>query len=112
MANSLTDTGDWLIVAVLPPGPMTDRGEPLSLASGEALAPEARVNGVSPGAILWPDDGESFPVAERERITRQTPLRRTGTPEDIAGAVKYLLLDAPFVTGQVFAVDGGRSITL
>ncbi|MBK6981695.1 MAG: pteridine reductase [Betaproteobacteria bacterium] len=84
----------------------------LTRALAIELAPDVRVNGVSPGAILWPDDGESFPVAERERITRQTPLRRTGTPEDIAGAVKYLLLDAPFVTGQVFAVDGGRSITL
>lgn len=76
------------------------------------LAPEVRVNGVSPGAILWPEDGEAFPPAERERITVQTPLRRTGTPEDIAGAVKYLLFDAPFVTGQVLAVDGGRSIAL
>lgn len=76
------------------------------------LAPEVRVNGVSPGAILWPEPDDAFPPAERARITAQTPLRRTGRPEDIAGAVKYLLLDAPFVTGQILAVDGGRSITL
>lgn len=76
------------------------------------LAPDVRVNGVSPGAILWPDADDAFPPAERARITAQTPLARTGRPEDIAGAVKYLLLDAPFVTGQVLAVDGGRSIAL
>jgi pteridine reductase len=84
----------------------------LTRALALELAPEVRVNGVSPGAILWPEDGEAFPPGERERITVQTPLRRTGSPEDIAGAVKYLLFDAPFVTGQVLAVDGGRSITL
>jgi pteridine reductase len=76
------------------------------------LGPEVRVNGVSPGAILWPDGGEHFDPAERERILRQTPLGRIGTPEDVAGAVKYLLFDAPFVTGQVLAVDGGRGIHL
>ena len=76
------------------------------------LAPTVRVNGVSPGAILWPEPDDAFPPAERARITAQTPLRRTGRPEDIAGAVKYLLLDAPFVTGQILAVDGGRSIAL
>ena len=84
----------------------------LTRALAVELAPEVRVNGVSPGAILWPEDGEAFPPAERERITVQTPMRRTGTPEDIAGAVKYFLFDAPFVTGQVLAVDGGRSLAL
>ena len=76
------------------------------------LGPDVRVNGVAPGAILWPDEGEHFAAAERRRITRQTPLERIGTPADIAGAVKYLLLDAPFVTGQILAVDGGRAIHL
>jgi len=84
----------------------------LTRALAVELAPDVRVNGVSPGAILWPDDGDSFPPAERERITVQTPLRRTGGPEDIAGAVKYLLFDAPYVSGQILAVDGGRSIVL
>jgi pteridine reductase len=84
----------------------------LTRALALELAPEIRVNGVSPGAILWPEDGEAFPPAERERITVQTPLRRTGGPDDIAGAVKYFVFDAPFVTGQVLAVDGGRSIVL
>ena len=76
------------------------------------LAPEVRVNGVSPGAILWPDGGNDYPDAERQRIVSQTPLQRVGSPEDIAGAVKYLMLDAPYVSGQILAVDGGRSVAL
>ena len=84
----------------------------LTRALAMEMGPEVRVNGVSPGAILWPDGGEHFDASERERITSQTPLARIGTPEDVAGAVKYLLFDAPFVTGQVIAVDGGRAIHL
>jgi len=84
----------------------------LTRALAMELAPEVRVNGVSPGAILWPDEGRHFDASERERITAQTPLARTGNPEDIAGAVKYLLFDAPFVTGQILAVDGGRALHL
>jgi pteridine reductase len=76
------------------------------------LAPEVRVNGVSPGAILWPEDGDQYSREERGRIVQQTPLKREGSPADIAGAVKYLLLDAPYVTGQVLSVDGGREIAL
>lgn len=76
------------------------------------LAPGVRVNGVAPGSIVWPEQGAHFPAAEKERIVAQTPLARVGGPEDIAGAVKYLLLDAPFVTGQILAVDGGRSLHL
>lgn len=84
----------------------------LTRALAVELAPEVRVNGVSPGAILWPDEGRHFDERERERITAQTPLARTGSPEDIASAVKYLLFDAPFVTGQILAVDGGRALPL
>jgi pteridine reductase len=72
------------------------------------LAPRVRVNGVAPGAIAWPEDGQ-FEDAERKRIIATTPLGRTGSPEDIARAVHFLAC-APFVTGQVLAVDGGRSI--
>jgi pteridine reductase len=72
------------------------------------LAPAVRVNGVAPGAIAWPDDGQ-FDPAERERIVRTTPLGRVGTPDDIAQAVHFLAC-APYVTGQIVAVDGGRSI--
>jgi pteridine reductase len=74
------------------------------------LAPRVRVNGVAPGAIAWPDDGQ-FASAERERIVATTPLARMGTPEDIAQAVHFLAC-APYVTGQIIAVDGGRSIFL
>jgi len=72
------------------------------------LAPRVRVNGVAPGAIAWPDDGQ-FPDAERSRIVATTPLGRTGSPEDIARAVHFFAC-APYVTGQILAVDGGRSI--
>ncbi len=74
------------------------------------LAPHVRVNGVAPGAIAWPEDGQ-FPPEERERIVRTTPLARIGTAEDIAQAVHFLAA-ASYVTGQIIAVDGGRSIFL
>ncbi len=74
------------------------------------LAPGVRVNAVAPGAIAWPEDGQFVP-GERERIVASTPLRRTGNPEEIAQAVHFLCI-APFVTGQVVAVDGGRSVYL
>ena len=74
------------------------------------LAPKVRVNGVAPGAIAWPEDGQ-FDPAERERVVATTPLGRTGTAEDIAQAVHFLAC-APYVTGQILAVDGGRSIFL
>ncbi|MFQ5634243.1 MAG: pteridine reductase [Gammaproteobacteria bacterium] len=72
------------------------------------LAPDIRVNGVSPGAILWPEDPP--PERTREMILKQVPLRRAGEPADIAGCILYLVRDAGYVTGQIIAVDGGRSI--
>ena len=74
------------------------------------LAPEVRVNAVAPGAIAWPDD-DKFDNAERKRIVATTPLGRIGSPADIAQAVHYLAT-APFVTGHILAVDGGRSVFL
>lgn len=82
----------------------------LTRALALEMGPEVRVNGVAPGAIIWPDGDEHFAPSERSRIMAQTPLGRIGSPEDVAGAVKYLLFDAPFVTGQIIAVDGGRAI--
>ena len=72
------------------------------------LAPRVRVNGVAPGAIAWPEDNQ-FDPAERSRIIATTPLARMGSPQDIAQAVHFLAA-APYITGQIIAVDGGRSV--
>ena len=80
----------------------------LTRSLAKDLAPEVRVNGVSPGAILWPEDGMTKPV--QQTILRQVPLERAGSPDDIAGCVLYLMRDATYVTGQIIVVDGGRSI--
>ena len=80
----------------------------LTRALAKDLAPDIRVNGVSPGAILWPEEGMS--ESAQQTILRQVPLERPGDPKDIAGCVLYLMRDATYVTGQIIAVDGGRSI--
>ena len=83
----------------------------LTRSLARELGPEVRVNGVAPGPIVWPDDG-SFDEVARQRVVSNTILRRTGDPDDIARAVYYLIAEAPYVTGQIIAVDGGRSISL
>jgi len=75
------------------------------------LAPEVRVNAVAPGPILWPDD-ETFDELSRQRIISHTPLKREGTPEDIAKAVHFLIAEATYVTGETINVDGGRHVAL
>jgi pteridine reductase len=82
----------------------------LTRALALELAPAVRVNAVAPGAIAWPEDGQ-FEPAERERILATTPLARLGSPGEIAQAVHFLAT-APFITGQVLSVDGGRSVFL
>ena len=72
------------------------------------LGPEVRVNAVSPGAILWPEDGGDD--AARRAMLQRTPLARTGTPEEVAEAVRWLLQDATYCTGQVIHLDGGRRL--
>lgn len=71
------------------------------------LAPAVRVNAVAPGTVLWP---ERYPAARRRELTRRIPLRRPGTPQDVAAAVRFLS-EAPFVTGAVLPVDGGRHLS-
>jgi pteridine reductase len=77
----------------------------LTKVLARSLAPDVTVNAIAPGAVLVPDD---YDAAERERLARNTPLRRLGRPEDVAGALLYLLEGGDFVTGQVLVVDGGR----
>ena len=82
----------------------------LTRALAVELAPEIRVNAVAPGPILWPDDGQ-LDDGSRAEIVRHTLLKREGTPEDIAGAVAFLM-SAAYITGQVINVDGGRTAHL
>ena len=83
----------------------------LTRSLARELGPEVRVNGVSPGPVMWPEDG-AFDEVTRQRVISHTVLKRAGEPDDVAGAVLYLIADAPYVTGQIIAVDGGRSINL
>lgn len=71
------------------------------------LGPEIRVNGVAPGAILWP---ENLDEVAKQRIVSRTFLKRQGEPNDISKTILYLIKDASYVTGQIIAVDGGRSL--
>jgi pteridine reductase len=84
----------------------------LTRSLARELGPEVRVNGVSPGAILWPESGEWQDEVSRQRIVNQIVLKRVGEPDDIAKAVEFLVSAAPYVTGQILAIDGGRSIAL
>ena len=72
------------------------------------LGPEIRVNGISPGPVLWPE-GQSDEKA-RAKIIERTVLKRMGTPDDIARTALFFAASAPFITGQILAVDGGRSV--
>jgi pteridine reductase len=80
----------------------------LTRALARELAPEVRVNAVAPGPVLWPESGLDEP--QRQEIIHRTLLKRAGTPADVARAVRFFAADAPYVTGQILAVDGGRSV--
>ncbi|MFZ5503541.1 MAG: pteridine reductase [Pseudomonadota bacterium] len=86
----------------------------VSLTKGLAqeLAPQVRVNAIAPGVIVWPEGAAWSDPEERQKIVAHTLLKREGEPDDIAKTVQFLLNDAPYITGQVIAVDGGRSINL
>jgi pteridine reductase len=77
----------------------------LTKVMARSLAPEVTVNAIAPGAVLVP---EEYDEAERQRLARATPLGRLGSPQDVVGAMLYLLEAGDFVTGEVLAVDGGR----
>ena len=74
------------------------------------LGPHVRVNGIAPGAVMWPSDGK--PYDDQQAMLARTPLQRAGSPHDVAGAVLWLLRDAPFVTGQIIRIDGGRTLSV
>ncbi len=90
------------------------KGGLLTLTKSLALemAPHVRVNGISPGPILWPENSTWSDADKRDKIVQETLLRRIGTPEDIAKTAQFLIQYAPYITGQIIAVDGGRSIHL
>jgi pteridine reductase len=80
----------------------------LTRSLARELAPEIRVNGIAPGPVLWPD-ADLEPEVKQE-IMERTALKRMGTPDDVARAAVFFAQDAPYVTGQILAVDGGRSV--
>ena len=82
----------------------------MTLSLAKELAPQVRVNGVAPGAVLWPEAGKTY--ADQAALIANTPLQRMGTPEDVAEAVRWLLMDARYTTGQIIRVDGGRSLVI
>jgi pteridine reductase len=80
----------------------------LTRSLARELGPEIRVNGIAPGPVLWPENGIND--ALKREIIERTALKRHGSPEDIARTALFLAKDAPYITGQIIAVDGGRSI--
>jgi len=84
----------------------------LTKSLAHELSPEVRVNAVAPGPVQWPENNPQFDEVYRQRVISQTLLKRIGDPTDIAKATKFLVYDAPYITGQVLAVDGGRSLNL
>jgi pteridine reductase len=84
----------------------------LTRSLAQELGPEVRVNAVAPGPVMWPEDNPQFDAVYRQRVISQTLLKRIGEASDVAKAVRFLIQDAPFITGQVIAVDGGRSLNL
>lgn len=80
----------------------------LTRSLARELGPEVRVNGIAPGPILWPET--RIDEATKRKTVASTALQRAGEPADVARTALFLLRDAPYITGQVIAVDGGRSI--
>ena len=80
----------------------------LTRSLARELAPEVRVNAIAPGPVMWPVGGADDTL--KAEIAARTALKRMGSPHDVALAARYFAVDAPFVTGQILAVDGGRSL--
>ena len=84
----------------------------LTRGLAQEMAPQVRVNAVAPGVIVWPENEEWMDEDQRRKIVAHTLLKREGEPDDIARTVAFLIQDAPYITGQIISVDGGRSINL
>ena len=84
----------------------------LTKSLAQELAPQVRVNSVAPGAIIWPEQKSDFSESQKQTILERIPLHRQGEAEDIARTVVFLVAQAPYVTGQIIAVDGGRSLSI
>lgn len=84
----------------------------LTRALAQEMAPQVRVNAIAPGVIMWPESAEWLDEEQRRKIIAHTLLKHEGEPDDVARTVQFLLNDAPYVTGQIIAVDGGRSINI
>lgn len=82
----------------------------LTKSLARELAPDIRVNGVAPGAIMWPEDTAELDASAKAAIVDKIALKRTGEACDIANTIYFLLSDAPYITGQILAVDGGRTL--
>jgi pteridine reductase len=80
----------------------------LTRSLARELGPEVRVNGIAPGPVLWPEAGAEESL--KQEIIGKTALKRMGSPDDIARAALFFAIESPFVTGQILAIDGGRSI--
>lgn len=84
----------------------------LTKGLAQEMAPQVRVNAIAPGVIVWPENEAWTDEEQRRKIVAHTLLKREGEPDDIARTVAFLIQDAPYITGQVIAVDGGRSVNL
>jgi pteridine reductase len=84
----------------------------LTKGLAQEMAPQVRVNAVAPGVIVWPENETWADQEQRRKIVAHTLLKREGEPDDIARTVQFLIADSPYITGQVIAVDGGRSVNL
>lgn len=83
----------------------------LTKTLAQELAPEVRVNGIAPGAILWPEE-DKLNEQNKETILQKIPLQTCGNPQDIANAVLFLIKEAPYINGHIMTIDGGRNLTI
>lgn len=82
----------------------------MTMALAKDLGPDIRVNGIAPGAVLWPESGKAD--SERRELLARTPLGRAGEPADLARTALFLIRDAPYITGEILRVDGGRALSI